>query len=524
MSQSPKGIRKLVKSGKTKGFLTYGELSDGLPQVYGEQEELDKVLNVLETEGIDLVVETDGPALEADDVEQDKPAGPGTDDPIHVYFSQMSDIPLLTKDEEVMHAVEIAGLKKELRQLVLTTRFGFREAERMLDKARTSKLAYERVIKEECKPKRKETLAGLEVHLAELIDIFDANNKECVGAKSPVRKKILERCQRALDIFSLYEIDVALLVRWKTRLEEHLRQILRAKINLKMLSRQPGSAEWCAAEQDKYEKLLAKSWEAPGELWKRVKELRDAATRFDKVKGKLSTGNLRLVVSIAKKYRNRGLTFLDLIQEGNTGLMRAVEKFDHTKGFKFSTYATWWIRQSITRALAEKSNLIRLPVYMTETMSKMRQTSKEIFQATGRKPSMLEVAESMKLDADETQKVLKMSRKPISLNIPLGDGRDGNFSDFLEDKCFDSPTRGVTQDLLKERLESVLDTLTSREKEIVKMRYGMGGSTYTLEELGKKFNVTRERIRQIEIRALRKLQHPVRSKKLEGFLGELERK
>jgi RNA polymerase primary sigma factor len=526
MARSPKGVKKLVNSGKSKGFLTYGELSDGFPQVFGEQEELDKVLNVLETEGIDLVAEAEGPGFDAADAAEaaeERPAGPEIEDPIHVYFSQMSDIPLLTKDEEVAHAVEIAELKKELRALVLTTRFGFREAERLLDKARTSKLAYERVIKEENKAKRKETLAALELHVKELGAIREANDKESTSLKVAAKRKIAERSQRALEIYSLYEVDVALLVRWKTRLEEHLRQILRAKINLKMLSRQPASAEWCAAEQEKYEKLLGKSWEAPGDLWKRVKELREAAGRFDRVKGKLSTGNLRLVVSIAKKYRNRGLTFLDLIQEGNTGLMRAVEKFDHTKGFKFSTYATWWIRQSITRALAEKSHLIRLPVYMTETMSKMRQTSKEIFQATGRKPSMLEVAENLQLDADETQKVLKMSKRPISLNVPLGDGRDGSFSDFLEDKCFDSPTRGVTHDLLKERLASVLDTLTQREKEIIRMRYGLDGSTYTLEELGKKFNVTRERIRQIEIRALRKLQHPVRSKKLESFLGELER-
>ncbi|HVY61579.1 MAG TPA: sigma-70 family RNA polymerase sigma factor, partial [Planctomycetota bacterium] len=468
MTKSSKGIGKLVKSGKSKGFLTYGELSDSYPQVFGEQEELDRVLDVLETEGIDLVAEADGPSFDADDAHDDKPAGPEIEDPIHVYFSQMSNLPLLTKDQEVMLATEIAHLKKELRALVLTTRYGFREAERLLDKARTGKLYYDRVIKEENKAKRKETIPLLENHLKELGAIFEANDKDSANLKVVAKKRIQERVERALEVFSLYEIDVALLVRWKVRIEEHLRQILRAKINLKMLGRQPASSEWCAAEQEKYQRLLSKAWETPGDLWKRVKELRDAAGRFDVAKGKLSTGNLRLVVSIAKKYRNRGLTFLDLIQEGNTGLMRAVEKFDHTKGFKFSTYATWWIRQSITRALAEKAHLIRLPVYMTETMSKMRQTSKEIFQATGRKPSMLEVAENLKLDADETQKVLKMARRPISLNVPLGDGRDGNFCDFLEDKCFDSPTRGVTHDLLKERLDSVLDTLTQREKEIIK--------------------------------------------------------
>jgi RNA polymerase primary sigma factor len=530
MAKSQKAIRSIVKSAKSKGFLTYGDIAEGYPQVFEESEDLDRVIDALQQEGIDLVAEAEGPAFDTDDDERETSRGQHVEDPIHVYFSQMSDIPLLSKEEEFTLAVEIDDLKRELRALVLGTRYGFREAERLLDRARTGKLYYDRVIKDDKKAKRKETVARLEQHLKDLGSIYDGNNKDGSQVlhrgrdRINAKRRLEERTARALAIFAEYELDVALLLRWKDRIEEHLRQILRAKINLKMLARQPDSKEWCAAEREKLEKLVSKSWEAPGDLWKRVKDLRDAAERFDRAKGKLSMGNLRLVVSIAKKYRNRGLTFLDLIQEGNTGLMRAVEKFDHRKGFKFSTYATWWIRQSITRALAEKSRLIRLPVYMTETMSKMRQASKEIFQNTGRKPSMMEVAEELRLDFEETQKVLKMARRPISLNVPLGEGRDGSFCDFLEDKSFDSPTRGVTHDLLKERLEVVLDTLTEREKAIIKMRFGLGGNTFTLEELGKKFNVTRERIRQIEIRALRKLQHPVRSKRLEGFLGELDRK
>jgi RNA polymerase primary sigma factor len=529
MGKSPKAIRGIVKNAKSKGFVTYGDIAEGYPQVFEESEDLDRVIDALQSEGIDLIAEAEGPAFDAEDDDDAQSRGPQIEDPIHVYFSQMSDIPLLTKEEEYALAVEIDRLKRELRRLVLGTRFGFKEAMRLLERARTGKLYYDRVIKDERKPKRKETLARLEQHQKDLQSIYEGNNKDGSQLvhrgrdRINAKRRLEERTQRALGIFAEYELDVALLLKWKERIEEHLRQILRAKINLKMLARQPDSKEWCAAEQEKLEKLTQKSWETPGDLWRRVKEIRDAAAKFDVAKGKLSMGNLRLVVSIAKKYRNRGLTFLDLIQEGNTGLMRAVEKFDHTKGFKFSTYATWWIRQSITRALAEKSRLIRLPVYMTETMSKMRQVSKEVYQDSGRRPSMLEIAQQLKLDADETQRVIKMARRPISLNVPLGEGRDGSFCDFLEDKSFDAPTRGVTHDLLKERLEIVLDTLTEREKQIIKMRFGIGGNTYTLEELGKKFNVTRERIRQIEIRALRKLQHPVRSKRLEGFLSELER-
>jgi len=251
----------------------------------------------------------------------------------------------------------------------------------------------------------------------------------------------------------------------------------------------------------------------------RAEEVEVQFQTYEHCKSRLSSGNLRLVVSVAKRYRKRGLSFLDLIQEGNTGLMRATEKFEYRKGYKFSTYATWWIRQAISRAIAEKSRLIRLPVYMSETMSKLMNASREMTYQSGQAPNIMDVADALHLEKDEVRKVMKLSRPPISLNSPVGDDEDCTFGDFVEDYRVSSPASSVTQDMLRSKLEDVLQSLSLREREVVKLRFGIGReSTYTLEELGKKFKVTRERIRQIEIRALKKLQHPVRSRQLEGFL------
>jgi RNA polymerase primary sigma factor len=286
-----------------------------------------------------------------------------------------------------------------------------------------------------------------------------------------------------------------------------------------IMQEQRSSREECGNLEKELRDLMMMTLEDPALLRKRIQSIKERFTEYEDAKRSLSGGNLRLVVSIAKKYRNRGLSFLDLIQEGNTGLMRAVDKYEYRRGYKFSTYATWWIRQAITRAIADQARTIRIPVHMIETMSKLRNVSKRLLQQLGREPTIEETAKEAGITIEETRRVMKISKHPISLDRPVGESEDSYFGDFIEDESAESPVNAATQEMLKDKIEHVLKTLTYREREIIKLRYGLGdGYTYTLEEVGRIFKVTRERVRQIEAKAVRKLQHPVRSRQLEGFL------
>jgi RNA polymerase primary sigma factor len=345
--------------------------------------------------------------------------------------------------------------------------------------------------------------------------------RDCKGKKEQeeIRLAIRRRRRRSVKLLEELSLRTSKVTPLMKKLSSISTKMIELEQRIEEFSKvkDPGEdLEVCQEELSGLEDLVLENAQ---DLHRRVVAIRKIYNKYEDAKRKLSGGNLRLVVSIAKKYRNRGLSFLDIIQEGNTGLMRAVDKYEYRRGFKFSTYATWWIRQAITRAIADHARTIRIPVHMIETMSKLRNISKALMQELGREPTIEEIAKRAKMTVSETRRVLKISRHPISLDRPVGESEDSYFGDFIEDEKADNPVESATQEMLKDKIEQVLKTLTYREREIIKLRYGIGdGYTYTLEEVGRIFKVTRERVRQVEAKAIRKLQHPVRARKLEGFL------
>ncbi len=453
-----------------------------------------------------------------------------SDDPVRMYLTQMGEIPLLTRQEEIRLAKKIEVTRRRFRGTLLECDYVIQAAYKILKRVHQGELPFDRTVQVSVTDRlEKDQIIGRLPHNLATLDVLLRRNRRdyriALGkseTKASRRKawcRLGRRRRRAVRLVEELGLRTQRIEPMIRSLEEFSRRVDRLKRQLdEQTQTRVGGAEREVVLAE-YRGILLATQETPSSLRNRVCCLKQVYTEYQQAKQELSEGNLRLVVSIAKKYRNRGLSFLDLIQEGNAGLMRAVDKFEYRRGFKFCTYATWWIRQAITRAVADQSRTIRIPVHMVETMSRVRNVSRKLLQELGREPTLEETARRACTTVDEARRVLAMSRYPISLDRPVGNSEDSHFGDLLPDGAAESPANGASQEMLRGRINKVLKTLSYREREIIKLRYGLGdGYSYTLEEVGHIFKVTRERIRQIEAKAVRKLQQPSRSQELVGFL------
>ncbi len=502
-----KDIEKIIALGKQKGYLTYNDVNELLPEDISSSADIDKIFELLGDENIQLV-END------DDKEQEKELEVSKedllneqlkleerflplDDPVKMYLKQMGSISLLSREHELDLAKKIEDAEEKFKRAALTTKFVRNEitktAEDMLEAADN----LEEIVKEDIKAKNIDLDKKIRKILDKIKNTRSENRSITLILELNFVTSTVETAVRKFNI-RVREIDAIdkQLKSTSAKLKDKRKKLnLRRDVLLKELN-------------EPYKKLK--------ELTKIIKTTH---IRFSRAKKQLVEANLRLVVSIAKKYTNRGLSFLDLIQEGNIGLMRAVEKFEYKRGYKFSTYATWWIRQAITRSIADQARTIRIPVHMTETINKIIRISRIFVQENGREPNPEEIAYKMRLPQEKVKSILKIAQEPISLQMPIGDEGDTHFGDFIQDKKAVSPANATVRSMLKEELGSALSTLTEREKKILTMRFGISdGCQRTLEEVGNVFKVTRERVRQIEAKALKKLRHPTRSRRLRTFL------
>ncbi len=529
---------ELVDLAKSQGFLTYQQADSHLPDECADSIHVDRLLDLVDALKIDFVEGEGSPRLSEDATFSDRDAmftdelPKLTDDPIRMYLSQMCRIPLLNREEEIILAKKIELTRKRFRRNLLRSFCALANTVEVLQKVHAGELPFDRTIKVSLTERltKEQVSKRMPINLPTLTHLMGQqqqdfavliNRHASAEEKQAARARYVSRRRKMLQLVEEMSLRTRRVQPMMKVLEELSQRMDRLQNHLQQLKAENASAARIEPVRRELKELMLRTLESPQSLRNRCQLLRKQLKEFERVKRELSSGNLRLVVSIAKKYRNRGMSFLDLIQEGNTGLMRAVDKYEYRRGFKFSTYATWWIRQAITRAIADQARTIRIPVHMIDVLSKLQQTAKRLQHEMGRMPTHEETALAAGIDLDESLHVLDIGRTPVSLDRPIGEGDDCSFGEFVEDSHSDNPLKLANNGLLREKIDELLKTLTYREREIVRLRYGLAdGYCYTLEEVGRIFKVTRERVRQIEAKAVSKLQHPVRSCELSEYVAD----